>query len=278
MSNTTAATLAQNEIALAGQKLPSERLDPENNERMSVIKIGRMRKHLSVKKSQQWVKAILSLNAGVTYEAEGYIGTLLGLDATKNTQAVELGVNAIREAVYLVTSKDDHDPEPTDDIAGFSGGEVWLITEKVTDEQTVLLGIVNQKRKGGALEILPIQNQLQSLFDLVVLIAATISSNAIPEESKGELSTCARSSLKHCPTSRAARELLRLCDTLDSIPQMIRTPSTVVSLHGNSQKTSRQALITCLKIYSSGKKGTGSALQQTSSSVIRQHSAHRHRA
>ena len=181
MSNTTAATLAQNEIALAGQKLPSERLDPENNERMSVIKIGRMRKHLSVKKSQQWVKAILSLNAGVTYEAEGYIGTLLGLDATKNTQAVELGVNAIREAVYLVTSKDDHDPEPTDDIAGFSGGEVWLITEKVTDEQTVLLGIVNQKRKGGALEILPIQNQLQSLFDLVVLIAATISSNAIPE-------------------------------------------------------------------------------------------------
>ncbi|MBB1554879.1 hypothetical protein HG444_001035 [Candidatus Saccharibacteria bacterium] len=187
MSNTTAATLAQNEIALAGQKLPSERLDPENNERMSVIKIGRMRKHLSVKKSQQWVKAILSLNAGVTYEAEGYIGTLLGLDATKNTQAVELGVNAIREAVYLVTSKDDHDPEPTDDIAGFSGGEVWLITEKVTDEQTVLLGIVNQKRKGGALEILPIQNQLQSLFDLVVLIAATISSNAIPEESKGEI-------------------------------------------------------------------------------------------
>ena len=138
-------------------------------------------------KKQQWVKAILSLNAGVTYEAEGYIGTLLGLDATKNTQAVELGVNAIREAVYLVTSKDDHDPEPTDDIAGFSGGEVWLITEKVTDEQTVLLGIVNQKRKGGALEILPIQNQLQSLFDLVVLIAATISSNAIPEKSEGEV-------------------------------------------------------------------------------------------
>lgn len=187
MSNTIAATLAQNEVTLADQELPSERLDPENNERMSVIKIGRMRKHLSVKKSQQWVKVILSLNAGVTYEAEGYIGTLLGLDATKNTQAVELGVNAIREAVYLVTPKDDNDPEPANGVAGFPGGEVWLITEKVTDEQTVLLGIVNQKRKGGALEILPIQNQLQSLFDLVVLIAATISSNAIPEESKGEI-------------------------------------------------------------------------------------------
>ena len=187
MSNTTAATLAQNEVTLIDQEFPSERLDPENNERMSVVKIGRRRKHLSVKKSRQWVKVILSLKEGVTYEAEGYIGTLLGLDATEDTQAVELGVNAIREAVYLVTPKDDHDPEPTDGIAGFPGGEVWLITEKVTDEQTVLLGIVNQKRKGGALEILPVQNQLQSLFDLVVLIAATISSNAIPGESEGEV-------------------------------------------------------------------------------------------
>ena len=94
MSNTTAATLAQNEIALVDQELPSKRLDPENNERMSVIKIGRMRKHLSVEKSQQWVKVILSLKAGVAYEAEGHIGTLLGLDTTEDTQAVELGANA----------------------------------------------------------------------------------------------------------------------------------------------------------------------------------------
>ena len=187
MSNTTAATLAQNEIALVDQELPSKRLDPENNERMSVIKISRMRKHLSVEKSQQWVNAILSLKEGVTYEAEGHIGTLQGLDATEDTQAVELGVNAIREAVYLVTPKDDQDPEPANGAAGFPGGEVWLITEKVTDKQTVLLGIVNQKRKGGALEILPIQSQLQSLFDLVVLIAAIISSNAIPRESEGEI-------------------------------------------------------------------------------------------
>ena len=49
MSNTTAATLAQNEVTLIDQEFPSERLDPENNERMSVVKIGRMRKHLSVK-------------------------------------------------------------------------------------------------------------------------------------------------------------------------------------------------------------------------------------
>lgn len=61
MSNTTAATLAQNEVTLVDQELPSKRLDPENNERMSVIKISRMRKHLSVEKSQQWVNAILSL-------------------------------------------------------------------------------------------------------------------------------------------------------------------------------------------------------------------------
>lgn len=50
-----------------------------------------------------------------------------------------------------------------------------------------MLGIVNQKREGGALEILPIQSLLQSLFDLVVLIAAIISSNAIPRESEGEI-------------------------------------------------------------------------------------------
>ena len=50
----------------------------------------------------------------------------------------------------------------------------------MTNEQTVLLGIVNQKREGGALEILPIQS-------LVVLIAAIISSNAIPRESEGEI-------------------------------------------------------------------------------------------
>lgn len=202
MSNTTAATLAQNEVTLIDQEFPSERLDPENNERMSVVKIGRMRKHLSVKKSQQWVKVILSLKEGVTYEAEGYIGTLLGLDATEDTQAVELGVNAIREAVYLVTPKDDHDPEPTNGIAGFPGGEVWLITEKVTDEQTVLLGIVNQKRKGGALEILPIQSQLQSLFDLVVLIAATISSNAIPKEGEGEIVYLRKKFLEALPSKQ----------------------------------------------------------------------------
>ena len=188
MSNTTAATLAQNEIALAGQKLPSKRL-----EQVSVVSTDHMRKHLSAKKSQYLTRTILSLKVGVTYGVNSHIGILLDLDAAEAAKyyhedhLVELGVNAIREAVYLVTPKDDHDPEPTDDVAGFPGGEVWLITEKVTDEQTVLLGIVNRKRKDGALEILPIQNQLQSLFDLVVLITATISSNAIPRGSEGEI-------------------------------------------------------------------------------------------
>lgn len=188
MSNTTAATLAQNEIALAGQKLPSKRL-----EQVSVVSTDHMRKHLSAKKSQYLTRTILSLKVGVTYGVNSHIGILLDLDAAEAAKyyhedhLVELGVNAIREAVYLVTSKDDHDPKPVDDVAGFPDGEVWLITEKVTDEQTILLGIVNQKRKGGALEILPIQSQLQSLFDLVVLIAATISSNAIPRGSEGEI-------------------------------------------------------------------------------------------
>ena len=109
---------------------------------------------------------------------------MLSLDATEDTQAVELGVNAIREAVYLVTPKDDHDPEPANGVARFPGGEVWLITEKVTDEQTVLLGIINQKREDGTLDVLPVQNQLQSLFDLVVLIATIISSDIIPEGGK----------------------------------------------------------------------------------------------
>ena len=130
MSNTTAATLAQNEIALVDQELPSKRLDPENNERMSVIKISRMHGHLSVEESQQPVKLVLS----------------------PNTES--------------------------------SDNEVWLITEKVTDEQTVLLGIINQKREDGTLDILPIQDQLQSLFDLVVLIATIISSDIIPEGGK----------------------------------------------------------------------------------------------
>ena len=93
MSNTTAATLAQNEIALVDQELPSKRLDPENNERMSVIKISRMHGHLSVEESQQPVKLVLS----------------------PNTES--------------------------------SDNEVWLITEKVTDEQTVLLGIINQEHQ-----------------------------------------------------------------------------------------------------------------------------------
>lgn len=212
MSNTTAATLAQNEIALVDQELPSKRLDPENNERMSVIKIGRMRKHLSVEKSQQWVNAILSLKAGVAYEAEGHIGTLLGLDTTEDTQAVELGANAIREAVYLVTPKDDNDPEPANGVAGFPGGEVWLITEKVTDEQTVLLGIVNRKRKDGALEILPIQNQLQSLFDLVVLITATISSNAIPRGSEGEIVYLRKEFLEALSSSQGGQGVVMVMD------------------------------------------------------------------
>lgn len=188
MSNTTAATLTQNEIALADQELPSKRL-----EQVSVVSTDHMRKHLSAKKSQYLTRTILSLKVGVTYGVNSHIGILLDLDAAEAAKyyhedhLVELGVNAIREAVYLVTSKDDHDPKPVDDVAGFPDGEVWLITEKVTDEQTILLGIVNQKRKGGALEILPIQSQLQSLFDLVVLIAATISSNAIPRGSEGEI-------------------------------------------------------------------------------------------
>ena len=129
MSNTTAATLAQNEIALAGQKLPSKRLNPDNG-RMSVTKISRMHGHLSVEESQQPVKLVL----------------------LPNTES--------------------------------SDNEVWLITEKVTDEQTVLLGIINQKREDGTLEILPIQDQLQNLFDLVVLISTIISSDIIPEGGK----------------------------------------------------------------------------------------------
>ncbi len=126
MSNTTAATLAQNKTTLAGQELPSKRLNPDNG-RMSVTKISHMRGHLSVEESRQLVKLV-------------------------NTE-----------------SPDD---------------EVWLITEKGTDGQPVLLGIINQKREDETLEILPIQDQLQSLFDLVVLIATVISSDIIPEGSK----------------------------------------------------------------------------------------------
>lgn len=203
MSNTTAATLAQNEISLAGQKLPSKRL-----EQVSVVNIGHTRKHLPAEKSQQLVKAILSLEAGVAYEADSHIGILLGLDLAeaaecyRKSDLVELGVNAIREAAYLVVPKEDTDPKPTGTTAGFPDGKVWLVTEEVTDKQTVLLGIVNQKQKDGALEILPIQDQLHNLFDLVVLIAATISSNAIPKEGEGEIVYLRKKFLEALPSKQ----------------------------------------------------------------------------
>ena len=193
MSNTTAATLAQNEIALVDQELPSKRLDPENNERMSVIKISRMHGHLSVEESQQPVKLVLS----------------------PNTES--------------------------------SDNEVWLITEKVTDEQTVLLGIINQKREDGTLDILPIQDQLQSLFDLVVLIATIISSDIIPEGGK---------------FAYLHKDFLEALSSKQG---------------GQGVKKCVQLQTACLKLYSSGKKGTGSVLRQTSS-TNKQHNIHRHRA